>query len=139
MADIRLYPYISSPHGIEVCYSINGGPIRQKRFPAGTSREAIIAALEGHPLAPADHSAEIAAKNAEEKAQRAAAAQPEQTASEDQLKQQDSDKDAKIAELNMMRAALKAAGVRGYQLFGEKTLREKYAQLLEQQASGKGE
>ena len=98
MADIRLYPYISSPHGIEVCYSINGGPIRQKRFPAGTSREAIIAALEGHPLAPADHSAEIAAKNAEEKAQRAAAAQPEQTASEDQLKQQDSDKDAKIAD-----------------------------------------
>lgn len=139
MADIRIYPYISSPHGIEVCYSINGGPVRQKRFPAGTTREAIIADLTGHQLAPVDHSAEIAAKKAQEKAQRAAAAQPEQTTSEDQLKQQDSENDAKIAELNMMRAALKAAGVRGYQLFGEKTLREKYAELLERQASGKGE
>ena len=82
---------------------------------------------------------EEAAKKAEEKAQRAAAAQPEQTASEDQLKQQDSDKDARIAELEMMRVALKEAGVRGYQLFGEKTLREKYAELLERQAAGKVE
>lgn len=139
MADIRIYPYISSPHGIEVCYSINGGPVRQKRFPAGTTREAIIADLDGRPLAPVDRTAEIAAKKAQEKAQRAAAAQPEQTASEDQLKQQDSDKDAKIAELNMMRAALRVAKVRGYQLFNEKTLREKYAELLERQASGKGE
>ena len=140
MADIRIFPYISSPRGIEVCYSVNGGAIQQKRFPPGTSREAIIADLEGHPLPPVDYSAAIAAKNAAEKAKRAAASQPAQTASEDDLKQQDSDKDAKIAELNMMRAALKEAKVRGYQLFGETTLREKYAELMERKAAaGKGE
>ena len=79
-------------------------------------------------------------EKAAEKAQRASVSQPAQTASEDDLKQQDSDKDAKIAELNMMRAALKEAKVRGYQLFGETTLREKYAELMERKAAaGKGE
>ena len=138
MADIRIFPYISTPRGIEVCYSVNGGEIRQKRFPPGTSRAAIVADLEGHPLPPADHNAEAAVKNAEAKAQRAAASQPAQTASEDDLKQQDSAKDALIAELNMMRSALKEAGVKGYQLLKEPALRRKYAELQEQQA-GKGE
>lgn len=138
MADIRIFPYISSPRGIEVCYSVNGGAIQQKRFPPGTTREAIIADLEGHPLPPVDHSAAIAAKNAAEKAKRAAASQPAQTASEDDLKQQDSEKDAKIAELNMMRAALKEAGVKGYQLLKEPALRKKYAELQEKIAAGKG-
>ena len=76
MADIRIFPYISTPRGIEVCFSVNGGAIRQKRFPPGTTRAAIIADLEGHPLPPPDHIAEIAARNAAEKAQRAAASQP---------------------------------------------------------------
>lgn len=140
MADIRIFPYISTPRGIEVCYSVNGGAIQQKRFPPGTSRAAIIASLKGHPLPPVDHSAAIAAKNAAEKAKRAANSQPAKTASEDDLKQHDSDKDAKIAELNMMRAALKEAKVRGYQLFKEPVLREKYAELMERKtAAGKGE
>ena len=139
MADIRIFPYISTPRGIEVCYSVNGGAIQQKRFPPGTSRAAIIADLEGHPLPPADYNAEAAAKNAEAKSQRAAASQPAQTTSEDDLKQQDSDKDAKIAELNMMRAALKEAGVKGYQLLKEPALRRKYAELQEKAAAGKGE
>ena len=85
MADIRIFPYISSPRGIEVCYSVNGGAIQQKRFPPGTTREAIIADLEGHPLPPVDNSTAIAAKKAEEKAHRAAASQPADTASEDDL------------------------------------------------------
>ena len=136
MADIRIFPYISSPRGIEVCYAVNGGPIRQKRFPPGTSRAEIVAVLEGHPLPPADHSAAIAAKNAEAKAQRAAASQPARTASEDDLKQQDSEKDDLIAELNMIRAALKEAGVRGYQLWKEDTLRRKYAELQEKKGQG---
>lgn len=139
MADIRIFPYISTPRGIEVCYSVNGGAIQQKRFPPGTSRAAIIADLEGHPLPPADHNAEAAAKNAEAKAQRAAASQPARTASEDDLKQQDSAKDNLIAELNMMRSALKEAGVKGYQLLKEPALRRKYAELQEQKAAGKGE
>lgn len=140
MADIKIYPYISSPRGIEVCYSVNGGAIKQKRFPPGTTREAIIADLKGHPLPPVDNSAAIAAKNAEEKAKRAANSQPAQTASEDDLKQQDSEKDNLIAELNMMRAALKEAGVKGYQLLKEPALRRKYAELQEQKAAaGKGE
>ena len=139
MADIRIFPYISTPRGIEVCYSVNGGAIQQKRFPPGTSRAAIIADLEGHPLPPVDAEKERAAKDAAEKAKRAAVSQPAKTASEDDLKQQDSDKDAKIAELNMMRAALKEARVRGYQLFKEATLREKYAELQEKTAAGKGE
>ena len=129
MADIRIFPYISTPRGIEVCYSVNGGAIQQKRFPPGTSRAAIIADLEGHPLPPADYNAEAAAKNAEAKSQRAAVSQPAQTASEDDLKQQDSAKDAMIAELNMMRSALKEAGVKGYQLLKEPALRKKYAEL----------
>ena len=139
MADIRIFPYISTPRGIEVCYSVNGGAIQQKRFPPGTSRAEIVADLEGHPLPPADHNAEAAAKNAEAKAQRAAASQPAQTASEDDLKQQDSAKDALIAELNMMRSALKEAGVKGYQLLKEPALRRKYAELQEKTAAGKGE
>jgi len=138
MADIRIFPYISTPRGIEVCYSINGGAIQQKRFPPGTSRAAIVADLEGHPLQPTDHGAETAAKNAEVKAQRAAVSQPAHTATEGDLKQQDFAKDALIAELNMMRAALKEAGVKGYQLLQEPALRRKYAELREQQA-GKGE
>ena len=139
MADIRIFPYISTPRGIEVCYSVNGGAIQQKRFPPGTSRAAIIADLEGHPLPPADYNAEAAAKNAEAKSQRAAVSQPAQTASEDDLKQQDSAKDALIAELNMMRSALKEAGVKGYQLLKEPALRRKYAELQEKAAAGKGE
>ena len=139
MADIRIFPYISTPRGIEVCYSVNGGAIQQKRFPPGTSRAAIIADLEGHPLPPADYNAEAAAKNAEAKSQRAAVSQPAQTASEDDLKQQDSAKDALIAELNMMRSALKEAGVKGYQLLKEPALRRKYAELQEKTAAGKGE
>ena len=138
MTDIRIFPYISSPRGIEVCYSVNGGAIQQKRFPPGTTREAIIADLEGHPLPPVDNSAAIAAKNAAEKANRAKVSQPADTTSEDDLKRQDSDKDAKIAELNMMRSALKEAKVKGYQLFNETTLRTKYAELQEQKAAGKG-
>ena len=139
MADIRIFPYISTPRGIEVCYSVNGGAIQQKRFPPGTSRAAIIADLEGHPLPPVDRSAAIAAKNAAEKAKRAAASQPAHTTSDDDLKQQDSAKDALIAELNMMRSALKEAGVKGYQLLKEPALRRKYAELQEKTAAGKGE
>ena len=139
MSNIKIYPYISTPRGIEVCYSRNNGPIQQKRFPPGTSRAAIIAELEGNPLPPEDHSMEIAAKQAAEKAQRAAASQPARTTSEDELKQQDSDKDALISELNMMRSALKEAGVKGYQLFKEATLREKYAELQNKTGAGKEE
>jgi len=139
MADIRIFPYISSPRGIEVCYSVNGGAIQQKRFPPGTTREAIIADLEGHPIPTVDAGKERAAKIAAEKAKRAAASQPANTASEDDLKQQDSDKDARIAELNRMRAALKEAKVKGYQLFSEKTIREKYAELQNKNASAGGE
>ena len=139
MADIRIFPYISSPRGIEVCYSVNGGAIQQKRFPPGTTREAIIADLEGHPLPPVDNSAAIAAKKAAEKAHRAEVSQPVDTTSEDDLKQQDSAKDNLIAELNMMRSALKEAGVKGYQLLKEPALRRKYAELQEQKAAGKGE
>ena len=139
MADIRIFPYISTPRGIEVCYSVNGGAIQQKRFPPGTSRAAIIADLEGHPLPPVDAVKERAARKAAEQAHRAAVSQPAQTASEDDLKQQDSAKDAMIAELNMMRSALKEAGVKGYQLLKEPALRKKYAELLEQNAAGKGE
>ena len=108
MADIRIFPYISTPRGIEVCYSVNGGAIQQKRFPPGTSRAAIIADLEGHPLPRKDTEKENAARQAEEKAHRAAVSQPAQTASEEDLKQQDSDKDTLIAELNMMRSAIRA-------------------------------
>ena len=139
MADIRIFPYISTPGGIEVCYSVNGGEIRQKRFPPGTSRAAIIADLEGHPLPPVDAGKERAARKAAEQAHRAAVSQPARTASEDDLKQQDSAKDALIAELNMMRSALKEAGVKGYQLLKEPALRRKYAELQEQKAAGKGE
>ena len=89
MADIRIFPYISTPRGIEVCYSVNGGAIRQKHFPPGTSRAAIIADLEGHPLPPVDAGKELAAKKAAEQAHRAASSQPAQTASEDDLKQQE--------------------------------------------------
>lgn len=139
MADIRIFPYISTPRGIEVCYSVNGGAIRQKHFPPGTSRAAIIADLEGHPLPPVDAGKELAAKKAAEQAHRAASSQPAQTASEDDLKQQDSAKDALIAELNMMRSALKEAGVKGYQLLKEPALRRKYAELQEKTGAGKGE
>ena len=135
MADIRIFPYISSPQGIEVCYSVNGGPVQQKRFPPGTTRNAILADLSGRPLPPVDDSAAKAAKVAAEKANRAKNAQPANTASEDDLKQQDANKDDLIAELKMMRAALKEAGVKGYQLFKEPVLRQKYAELLEKQAA----
>lgn len=129
--NIRIFPYISNPRGIEVCYSVNGGRVQQKRFAPGTTREAIIADLEGHPFPPADRAKELAAKEAAEKAERAAVSQPAKTANEDDLKQQDSEKDALITELNMMRSALKEAGVKGYQLLKEPALRKKYAELQE--------
>ena len=131
MANIRIYPYIATPRGIEVCYTRNGGAIQQKHYPSGTSRAAIIADLEGHPFPPADRAKELAAKEAAEKAERAAVSQPAKTANEDDLKQQDSEKDALITELNMMRSALKEAGVKGYQLLKEPALRKKYAELQE--------
>ena len=129
--NIRIFPYISNPRGIEVCYSVNGGRVQQKRFAPGTTREAIIAALEGNPIPPADENAIRAAKEAAEKAQRAEVSQPADTTSEDELKEQDSQKDTLIAELNMMRSALKEAGVKGYQLLKETALRRKYAELQE--------
>ena len=135
MANIRLFPYISSPRGVEVCYTINGGPIQRRKFPAGTTKEQILAALDGNPLPPVDAAKEQAAKDAAEKAKRAAESKPADTATEEDIQQQDANKDDLIAELKMMRAALKEAGVKGYQLFKEPVLRQKYAELLEKQAA----
>lgn len=135
MDSITLYPYISSPKGIEVCFSRNDGRIEQRRFPAGTSREAILAELQGNPLPPVDLDAIAAAQKAEEQAKRAAASQPVQTTSEDDLKKSDAKQEDKINELNLMRSALKEAGIKGYQLFKEDTLRKRYAELMEKKAA----
>ena len=141
MSNIRLFPYISSPRGVEVCYTVNGGPILRRKFPAGTTKEQILAALDGHPIPPADTAKEQAAKDAAEKAKRAAESQPADTATEEDIQQQDAAKEDLIAELNMMRAALKEAKVKGYQLLKEAALRKKYAELQEKTAAddGKGE
>ena len=139
MADITIFPYISSPGGIEVCFSVNGGAIQQRHFPPGTSRAAIIAELDGHPVPKVDVKGVVAAREAEAKALRAETSQPATTTGEDEIRRQDSDKDRRIAELNIMRSALKEAGIKGYQLLKEPALRQKYAELRGKDAAEKEE
>lgn len=137
MDKIHLMPFISSPRGIEVCFTRNEGRIEQRRFPSGTTRDAIIAELQGNPLPPVDPDKIAETRESEQKERRAAVSQPVNTASEEDLKKSDAKQEDKINELNLIRAALKEAGVKGFQLLKEETLRKKYAELLKKKAAEK--
>ena len=134
MDKITLFPYAATSGGIVVCFTRNGGKIQERRFPPGTTREAILAELAGTPLALENFAARAAAEMDRERQQRAAASQPVTTPSEAEVKKLDDEHDAEIQQLNKMRTALKEAKVKGYQLFKPDTLKAKYAELLKNQS-----
>lgn len=132
MADhIQIFPYMSTPNGITVCYSRNGGAVEQRRFPAGTTREEILASLAGTPPPPKpDLAAEEKARAEEERQKRAAASQAPETKTEEQIKTEDTERDKKILDMNYMRSKLKEAHVKGYQLLKGDALKKKYEEKV---------
>jgi len=127
---IQIYPFIATPTGITVCYSKNG-KIEQRRFPANTTREEIFAAISGNPPPPKPDLMAEAMKQAEEaRKARAAGSQVPETPTEEDVKNSDDEKERAILDLNAMRAKLKEAKVKGYQLFKAEKVREKYDELV---------
>ena len=129
---LKVYSCVSVPTGCTVCYSVNGGAIQQKVYPSGTPLKEIIADIEGKPIAKPDLKAAELARLEAERQKRAEQAQAPKTATEDDLREQDSERDKTVLELNYMRAKLKEAHVKGYQMFKAETVRKKYNELVEQ-------
>ena len=128
---VQIFPYISTPNGITVCYSLNHGAVQTRNFPPGTTRAEIIAALTGTPPPPKpDLAAEERARAEEAKRKRAAESQAPNTKTEEELKQQDSERDKKILDLNYMRSKLKDAHVKGYQLLKGDALKKTYEEKV---------
>lgn len=129
---LQIFPYISTPNGINVCFSINGGPVEQRHFPAGTKSEEIVAILMGDtPPAKPDPEAEARRKSEEERKARAAESQAPDTMTEEELKANDTEREKAILDLNAMRAKLKEANVKGYQLLKGDGIRKKYNEMVE--------
>lgn len=128
--NITIFPFIATPNGITVCYSKNG-KIEQRRFPASTTRAEIFAAINGTlPPPKPDLLAEATRKAEEERKRRAAGSQVPDTKTEEEIKESDNEKERAILDLNAMRAKLKEAKVKGYQLFKAEKVREKYDELV---------
>ena len=128
---IIIFPYIATPNGINICFSRNGGPVEQRHFPAGTKKDEIMAVLAGNPPPPKpDPAAEEKARKEAEREKRAESSQVPETKTEDELKEQDTERDRSIHDLNYMRQKLKEANVKGYQMWKAETIHKKYDELV---------
>ena len=128
---LEIFPFTSTPIGCTVCYQIDGGPIQQRHFRPGITVAEIKAELLGIPLPKPNTEAETSAKLEKERQERAAKSQVPQTSTEEELREQDTERDKSVMELNYMRQKLKEAHVKGYQLLKEDALRRKYNELVE--------
>ena len=90
-----------------------------------------MAALAGNPPPPKpDLAAEENARKEAEREKRAESSQVPETKTEEELKKQDTERDRSILDLNAMRAKLKEAKVKGYQLLKGEAIRKKYDELV---------